>query len=152
MGLDMDRTKTKFAHLGVEEHKNMDFMPPAENPTHIEISQMIVGDKKYISDHSGYTNNEKWSLILNTFNAAPDSTLFAELSYDEIYTDDDPAHAEAAAYLADLRTQYFNKLLEEKFTPEHHMLYLVNRQWMVRFRERALLSNLTQQMKSAVLH
>lgn len=130
----------------------MDFMPQPESATHVQLGQEIVDNERYCSDHSGYSNKMKWASAMNTFGAPEGTTLFAQLNYEEVYKLDDAAKCEAAAYIADLRAQYFAKLIEETFTPERHLLYLANRQWQVRFRERAALAGVQHMLKGKLLH
>lgn len=133
--------------------ETMSYMPTPVTVEDLKVSEAITHDPTMYSDpHTNASNKTKWDRVREVFGSQGDATLFAALSYEKVYQDDDPFQAEAAAFVADLRAQYIQQRLNEKFTVDLHLMYLRNVQWMVRFRERARLHHINQVVKTSTLH
>jgi hypothetical protein len=119
----------------------------------VAFSDAIANDKNLYSDpEMNVSNFDKWSHVKKVFNAEPDITIFAAIRYEVVYEMDDPVKSEAASYVADIRAQYLAKKLEKCFTPEAHLLYLRNVQWMVKLREQSRLVAIQKHIRSQRMH
>jgi hypothetical protein len=79
----------------------------------------------------------------------PAFSLFSFVSYEDIYAQDDGTKCIAASYIADLRAQFLEDTLEK--SPNDmvaHALYIRNKQWQAKLRERANLGNLQNAFKT----
>lgn len=129
------------------------YMAVPETNEDIAFSDAIANCKTTFSDpEANISNADKWAHAKKVFNADPDATLFSALPYEQIYQMDDPVKSEATAFVADLRCQYLQRKLDERFTPELHILYLRNVQWMVKLREQSRMKHIQKILRSAKLH
>lgn len=110
----------------------------------------LCADGKVFSDNSRMPNALKWQMA-REFLAEGDAefTLFSPVSYEDIYEDDDATKCVAASYVADLRAQFLEDILDRRPTDMvAHALYVRNKQWQAKLRERANLNNLQNAFKS----
>jgi hypothetical protein len=130
---------------------NPNYMPAFPTPDDLDLSERICADDKVFSDSSGISNRDKWTFAMDVMEC-DDCSLFSDLSFEQIYAEDDPLMCEAAAFIADLRSQYLQRQLD-KFPSslESHQLYVRNRQWYARLRERASLVALEELSKRIIL-
>lgn len=150
-GLDMTNTDDNVRTAEGEEESA--YMPMPVDMQDIEFCNALVNDPATFSDPTiRVSNKEKWDRARSIFGAPEDSTLFANLSYEELYADDDAVRAEAGAFVADLRVQYLTKRLANGYNHELHTLFLSNMQWLVKLRERARMKGINQAMKNRPLH
>jgi len=110
-----------------------------ENEHQAQVALRLLEDERRVTDDTGMTNADKWDRVVAVFKAEK-ATLFSKIDLMEIYSDDEHRTAEAAAHICDLRAQFFEiMLMEQPTNPLYHELYVQNRQWQVRLRERARL-------------
>lgn len=111
---------------------------------------VLCTDMQKFSDGSRVPNAAKWTMVMEFLGGgSSDFTLFSPVSYEEIYESDDATACIAASYMADLRIQLLDDIIARN--PKDmvaHALYVRNRQWQVKLRERANLSNLQESFKS----
>ncbi len=113
------------------------YILPPKSETHAQLARELIANRSVISDETGLNNYQKMEFIREVFGST-DATIFSEIAYEQIYIDDTARTCEAASFVAELRTQYLAKMLDEKpADARSHYLYLVNRQWCVRLRERS---------------
>ena len=104
---------------------------------HLQVGTSICADEKTVTDSTGLSNKEKWNKVEEIFKTDK-ATIFASIDYEGIYHEDQARNCEGAAYVAELRAQFFSKMLSmEPSNRQYHALYLQNRVWQVRLRERA---------------
>ncbi len=119
----------------------------------VTLSDQLANDATVYSDSDNkFSNADKWAHAKKVLNAEPDTTIFAQVSYEAIYALDDPVKAEATSFVADLRAQYLEKKLEHTFTPELHRMYLLNIQWLVRLREQVRMRYIQKELRAQRLH
>jgi len=107
---------------------------------YLQLGNTVCDDEKTVTDQSGMSNKAKWDKALGIFMANEKATLFSQIDYESIYRDDQARNCEGASYVADLRAQFFDKLLKKApGNAQYHALYVQNRVWHVRFRERAFM-------------
>lgn len=135
----------------IPSNPKLNFMHLYPSPEDLDLSAKICSDEKTFSDSSGISNKDKWLFAMDVMEC-DDCSLFSEVSFEQIYMEDDPLFCEAAAYIADLRSQFLLKELE-KFprSLESHQLYIRNRQWYARLREHQSLQALGALTKNIVL-
>jgi hypothetical protein len=126
------------------------YMPDTATEEDFATANAICAETS-VSDASKKTNAQKWEFVKKVF-SAHDCNLFSGINYENVYLRDNALACEAAAYVADLRSQYLEESL--KVRPEDstlHILFVINRIWSVKFRERVNLSNLEKVFKQMVL-
>jgi hypothetical protein len=130
---------------------DMNYMPAFPSPDDLDLSARICADDKIFSDSSGISNRDKWNFAMDVMEC-DDCSLFSALSFEEIYAQDDPMMCEAAAFIADLRSQYLLRQLDRyPASLESHQFYVRNRQWYSRLRERTSLAALEEISKRVIL-
>lgn len=127
------------------------YILPPTSDREARLAQRIVEDDKMISDASGNDNKSKWAFATSVFECE-DCTLFSHIPYELIYDSDDPMRCDAGACVADLRSQYLRELLEANPTDlEAHALYVKNRQWYGKLKERVSLEKMRMVTKAIPL-
>jgi hypothetical protein len=110
---------------------------------HVGYEQLL--SNQIFSDDSGLSNLQKWEHAKGVLGDAP--SLFTDLSYEEVFEEDDPIKAQAAGFVADLRAQHFQvKLNSDRTNMTLHRLYVKHATWRTRFYERTNLQNLADMM------
>lgn len=115
---------------------------------HLQLANTLCNDEKTVTDQSGMSNKAKWERALEIFMAGDKATIFSQVDYESIYRDDQARNCEGASYIADLRAQFFERMLKkDPANQKYHALYVQNRVWQVRFRERAFMDILSEVAK-----
>lgn len=118
------------------------YILPPTSDREARLAQRIVEDDKTVTDSSGANNKSKWEFAISVFDCG-DCTLFSHIPYELIYESDDPMKCDAGSCVADLRAQYLSEILEANPTDlEAHALYVKNKQWYGKLRERVSLEKM----------
>lgn len=130
----------------MSEHPIYNYMPPEATEEDLIVCARICDDPIFVSDATGLTNFDKWNHTKRVFDAT-NANLFSIISFEAIYANDEVVACEAASFMADLRVQFFEHYLAtEKDDLNLHMLWLRNKQWYVKLRERANLRHVTKSL------
>lgn len=108
-------------------------------PEDVVVAMRMAKSEAIYSDESTLNNAEKWSQI-NAILKANDIT--ADVDYEAEFLGADADRCRAAWFMADIRTQVLRITLDNvrdyrKRLALHH-LWLINKQWTVRLRDRAI--------------
>lgn len=129
----------------------VNYMIDQPTPEDLALSDRICQDTKTFSDSSGMSNGDKWAFAMDVMEC-DDCNLFSALSFEDVYMIDDPLRCEAACYVADLRSQFLQRhLLRNPLDMESHLLYVKNKQWYARFKNRMALQMLEEHTRNLVL-
>lgn len=127
------------------------YMPTEATEADLKLCGRICRDAKKFSDASGMSNKDKWETVQYVFDSE-ECSLFSIISFETIYENDEPNACNAAAHMADLRTQFFEHYLQTEREDMHlHALWVINKQWYVKLRERANLYHIQRALKGVPL-
>ncbi|MGD9670113.1 MAG: hypothetical protein AB7U75_13785 [Hyphomicrobiaceae bacterium] len=118
-----------------------EFASMSEND--IEGANRVCNDRDRVTDDSGATNQDKWLFASRILNEGETPfSIFDVIDFEKVYFGSDYITCEAAAIVAELRTQYLQDQLDANPNDLHaHNLYVKNRLWQTRLRERHVLRN-----------
>lgn len=127
------------------------YMPTEASDADLKLCGRICRDDKKFSDASGLSNKAKWETVQYVFDS-DECNLFSIISFETIYQNDEPNACNAAAYMADLRVQFLeHHLMTEDDDIALHNLWMINKQWYVRLRERANLYHIQKALRGVLL-
>ncbi|MFM7012591.1 MAG: hypothetical protein ACKO0Z_25210 [Betaproteobacteria bacterium] len=122
------------------------YMPSTATEDEINLARAVCA-RETVSDSSKLTNSQKWAHVQEVYRKY-DSSLYSGIDYEATYTRDNLVECEAASFVADLRAQFLEEILkQEPLNPGAHVLFLLNKTWHVRFRERVELALSEKAMK-----
>lgn len=130
-----------------------DCMPSSYTQEDLEECNKLCSDASIFSDDTGISNADKWQIVNKVFMCSEETgNLFSAVSFDDIFASDDVFICEAAGYIADLRSQFFEQRLQKYPNDfEYHHFYIMNKRWYGRFRERVSLDQLQSLLKTVKL-
>ncbi len=128
--------------------KKYNYIFSTVNKEDVDMADRICADTRSYSDGSRMPNKAKFAFAKEFLTEGDaEFSLFSSVSYEDIYADDKPDKCLAASYVADLRTQFLADILNRNPNDmTAHALYLRNKVWQVKLRERANLNNLQSVM------
>lgn len=127
------------------------YMPPEATDDDLKVCKRICRDKNKFSDASGMSNFDKWENVQYVFDNT-NCNLFSIISFETIYHNDEPTACNAASFMADLRTQFLEEQMRTEGDDIHlHALWMINKQWYVKLRERANLHHMVRALKGVPL-
>lgn len=122
------------------------YMPATASEDEMRLANEICA-RESVSDATKRTNAQKWTHVQEVYRNY-ECNLFSAIDYDSILKRDSLVECEAASFVAELRSQFLEEVLRTDATNSGaHILYLINRIWYVRLRERVDLHLTEKAMK-----